>query len=75
MPESETINTLITYPSPSRRTLMPVVFVSKITTNGRICLGEKVMKALEVADGDYVQLIVNPKGPEVKLQKVLPYEI
>jgi bifunctional DNA-binding transcriptional regulator/antitoxin component of YhaV-PrlF toxin-antitoxin module len=54
---------------------MPVVFVSKITTNGRICLGEKVMKALEVADGDYVQLIVNPKGPEVKLQKVLPYEI
>jgi bifunctional DNA-binding transcriptional regulator/antitoxin component of YhaV-PrlF toxin-antitoxin module len=54
---------------------MRVVFVSKIHVNGRICLGEDVMKALDVADGDYVQLIVNPQGPEVKIQKVSPYEI
>lgn len=52
-----------------------VVFVSKIHVNGRICLGEKIMAALEVEDGDYVQLIINPQGPEVKIQKVMPYEI
>lgn len=57
------------------RTEDGVVFVAKITTNGRICLGDKVMAALEVQDGDYVQLIINPQGPEVKIQKVMPYEI
>ncbi len=51
------------------------VFVSKVQVNGRICLGEKVMAALEVQDGDYVQLIINPQGPEVKIQKIAPYEI
>jgi len=33
------------------------------------------MKVLEIVEGDYVQLIVNPKGPEVKIQKIMPYEI
>lgn len=51
------------------------VFVSKVQVNGRICLGEKVMAALELEDGEYVQLIINPQGPEVKIQKVMPYEI
>lgn len=49
--------------------------VSKVTTNGRISLSDEIMKALYVKEGDYVQLIVNPKGPEVKIQKVLPCEI
>ena len=62
--------------SASRRILVQAVKnVSKVTTNGRITLGEEVMKTLDIAEGDFVQLIVNPQGPEVKIQKVMPYEI
>jgi bifunctional DNA-binding transcriptional regulator/antitoxin component of YhaV-PrlF toxin-antitoxin module len=52
-----------------------VVFVSKVQVAGRICLGDEVMKALKVNVGDFVQLIINPQGPEIKIQKVSPYEI
>lgn len=49
--------------------------VSKIAVNGRITLSQEIMDALGVREGDFVQLIVNSKGPEVKIQKVMPYEI
>lgn len=55
--------------------MQKVKYISKVTTNGRITLGQEVMQALEVEEGDFVQLIVNPKGPEVKIQKVTPYEL
>lgn len=55
--------------------MQAVKFCSKVTTNGRITLGEEVMVALDLNKGDFVQLLVNPKGPEVKIQKVMPCKI
>lgn len=43
--------------------------------NGRISLGKEIMLCLDVKEGDFVQLVINPEGPEVKIQKVMPYEI
>lgn len=60
---------------PHRRIGLKTVYVSKVTTNGRISLSRGVMGALGVAEGDFVQLIINTGGPEVKIQKVMPYEI
>lgn len=54
---------------------MQTKYVSKVQMNGRICLGPEIMKVLQVEVGDYVQLFINPKGPQVKIQKVMPYKI
>lgn len=54
---------------------MKTEFVSKVQVHGRVNLGEEIMKALDIVEGDFVQFIINPEGPQVLIQKVMPYEI
>ncbi len=50
---------------------MNLLQITKITRNGRISLGEKAMKDLEVVEGDHLQ-IFRDKGGRVCLAKVTP---
>lgn len=45
---------------------------SRVQTSGRISLGDDVMQVLELKVGDFVQLVIDSKTSEVRLQKITP---